>query len=164
MKKLILIAVLYTLGCWFVGVATAQPPYSNADFNGSYAFGVAGSVVSTPPSPPTPPCSGWITLDPPLALATTGTLVANGTGGLTGTQTFNAGGLVCSGTLVGTYTVSADGTGKLLNVVFTPADGSPPQCSTTVGNSAFTFSNGINRLDLTGTDCFQVTSGSATKQ
>ncbi len=83
---------------------------------------------------------------------------------MTGTETFNAEGQVCSGTLAGTYTLNSDGTGTLNNVTFTPNGGSPAACTSNVGNSAFTFSKGVNRIDLAGTDCYQVTSGTATKQ
>ncbi len=144
------------------GIAEAQPPYSAADFKGTWGFGVSGTVIFTPPTPPTPNCSGWKPASLPIAID--GILVGDGKGGLTGTQTFNGSGLVCSGTLSGTYTVNADGTGTLNNVLFTPASGSPPECSATVGNSSFTFSNVTNHIDITGTDCFQVISGSATKQ
>ena len=144
------------------GTAQAQPPYSAADFLGTWGFGVSGTVIFTPLSLPTPNCAGWTAVSLPIAID--GTLVGDGKGGLTGTQTFNVNGLVCSGTLKGTYVVAPDGTGTLDNVTFTPAAGSPSQCTTTVGNSSFTFSNVINHIDLTGTDCFQVTSGSATKQ
>jgi len=141
----------------------AQPPYSTADFLGTWGFGVSGTVVFTPPPMgPTPGCVGWTAVSLPIAIE--GTLVGDGKGGLTGTQTFNANGLVCSGTLRGTYTLNVDGTGALNNVTFTPNSGSPPQCTTTLGNSSLTFSSGVSHIDLTGTDCFQVTSGSATKQ
>ena len=165
MKKLLYAVVVlqFVLGlCSAIGYA--QPPYSAADFTGPYGFGVSGNVISVPPSPPTLPCSGWIALNPPLPLAITGFLTGDGTGGLSGRQTFNANGLVCSGSLAGKYTVNADGTGTLDNVRFIPDSGLPPQCTPSVGNSSFTFSNGVNRIDLSGTDCFQVTSGSATKQ
>ncbi len=145
------------------GYAAAQPPYSAADFSGTWGFGVSGTVIFTPPpTGPTPNCSGWTPASLPIAIE--GTLVGDGKGGLSGTQTFNASGLVCSGTLSGTYTVNSDGTGTLNNVVFTPAAGSPPQCTTTIGNSAFTFSSVTSHIDLAGIDCFQVTSGSATRQ
>jgi hypothetical protein len=165
MKKLLFIAAFLQFGLAFLyasGAARAQPPYSAADFSGTWGFGVSGTVVFTPPTPPTANCAGWTPASLPIAID--GTLIGDGKGGLTGTQTFNASGLVCSGTLTGTYTVNPDGTGALNNVVFTPNAGSPPQCSATVGNSSFAFSNTVNHIDLTGTDCFQVTSGSATKQ
>jgi hypothetical protein len=167
MKKLLfmvlalqLILVLPQMG----SLLQAQPPYSNADFNGTWAFGVSGTVIFTPPSTgPTPNCAGWTAVSLPIAIE--GTLIGDGKGGLSGTQTFNADGLVCSGTLKGTYTVAADGTGTLNNVTFTPdAKSISAGCTSTAGNSALTFANGVNHIDLTGTDCFQVISGSATKQ
>lgn len=165
MKKLLFMILLLQFALALAGlrgIAQAQPPYSAADFNGTWGFGVSGTVIFTPPTPPTPNCSGWTPVSLPIAID--GTLIGDGKGGLTGTQTFNGSGLVCSGTLKGTYTVNADGTGTLNNVAFTPASGSPPECSPTVGNSSFTFSAVTNHIDITGTDCFQVISGSATKQ
>ncbi len=166
MKKLVFIApfilsVLAWLGT--PGAVWAQPPYSASDFLGSWGFGVSGIVIATPPpTGPTPNCAGWTAVSVPIAID--GTLVGDGKGGLTGTQTLNANGLVCTGTLAGTYTVAADGTGTLNNVTFTPSASSPLQCTSTVGSSSFTFSNGVNHIDIAGTDCFQVTSGNATKQ
>jgi hypothetical protein len=166
MKKLLLTMLLLhsslaLLGAW--GTALAQPPYSAADFNGTWGFGIAGTVIFTPPATgPTPNCSGWTPVTLPIAL--TGTLTGDGKGGVTGTQTFNADGLICSGTLKGTYTVAPDGEGTLDNVVFTPNAGSGAGCATTTGNSSFTFSSVVSRIDLTGTDCFQVVSGVAIKQ
>ena len=99
-----------------------------------------------------------------LPIAIDGILVGDGVGGLTGTQTFNADGLICSGTLKGGYTVNADGTGTLNSVTFTPNAGSPTECTVVVGNSSFTLSSGTSHIDLAGTDCFQVISGAGTKQ
>jgi hypothetical protein len=144
------------------GLAQAQPPYTIADFNGSYGFGVSGTIILSPPSPPTPPCDGWTAVSLPIAI--TGILTGNGTGGLTGSETFNAQGEVCAGTLAGTYTVNSNGTGTFNNVTFTPNAGQPADCISNVGNVAFAFSNKVGQLDLTGTDCYQVTSGTAIHQ
>jgi hypothetical protein len=144
------------------GIAQAQPPYATADFLGTYGFGVIGTVIFVPPVPPTPNCAGWTPVSLPISIS--GTLTGDGKGDVTGTETFNANGQVCSGTLAGTYTLNSDGTGTLNNVIFTPNGGSPAGCTSSAGTSAFTFSNGVNRIDLAGTDCFQVTSGTATKQ
>jgi hypothetical protein len=102
--------------CWHVGVWGER----NGDFY-------------SPPTGFTPNCAGWTAVSIPIAID--GTLVGDGHGVLTGTQTFNAGGLTCSGTLKGTYTVAVDGTGTLNIVTFTPNPGSPPQCTITVGNT-----------------------------
>ena len=145
------------------GFAQAQPPYTAADFKGSYGIGVSGTVIFTPPATgPAPNCSNWTAVSLPIAI--TGLINANGTGGLTGTETFNAQGEVCAGTIAGTYTVNSNGTGTFNNVVFTPDAGQPADCVSNVGNMAFTFSNRVGQLDLAGTDCFQVTSGTAIKQ
>jgi hypothetical protein len=165
MRKLFLAVILLLAvpAAFCIPRALAQPPYSAANFTGTWGFGASGTVIFEPPETgPTPNCDGWTPVSLPIAIV--GTLVGDGMGGLTGTQTFNADGLICSGTLKGTYTVIADGTGKLTNVTFTPAAGSPALCATTVGNTAFAFSNVVNHIDLAGTDCFQVISGSGTKQ
>jgi hypothetical protein len=145
------------------GIARAQPPYTTADFIGSYGFGVSGTVIFTPPpTGPTPNCAGWTAVSLPIAI--TGILTGDGKGGLTGSETLNAQGEICVGTLAGTYTVNSNGTGTLNNVVFTPDAGQPAACVSNVGNSAFTFSNKVGQIDLAGTDCFQVTSGNAIHQ
>ena len=166
MRKLVLALLILQVALSQIGpggTARAQtPPYTAADFTGTYGFGVSGTVIFTPPTPPTPNCNGWTPVSLPISIS--GLLIADGKGGLNGSQTFNANGGVCSGTLAGTYTVNADGSGTLNNVVFTPNAGSPAICTTSVGNTAFAFSNGVNQIDLSGTDCFQVTSGTAIKQ
>jgi len=145
------------------GLAQAQPPYTTADFKGSYGIGVSGTVIFTPPAgvPPATDCSNWTSVSLPIAI--TGLLTANGTGGLTGTETFNTQGEVCTGTTAGTYTVNSNGTGTF-SVTFTPNSGEPADCVSSAGTVAFTFANGVDQLDLTGTDCYQVTSGTAIKQ
>jgi hypothetical protein len=144
------------------GLAQAQPPYTTADFKGSYGIGVSGTVIFTPPATgPAPDCSNWTAVSLPIAI--TGILSANGTGGLTGTETFNTQGQVCVGTTTGTYSVNSNGTGTF-SVTFTPNAGEPADCVSSVGTVAFTFANGVDQLDLTGTDCYQVTSGTAIKQ
>ena len=155
---LLFVSVLVGLG----GFARAQPPYTAADFKGSYGIGVSGTVIFTPPATgPAPDCSNWTAVSLPIAI--TGLLTANGTGDLTGTETFNVQGEVCVGTTAGTYTVNSNGTGTL-SVTFTPNAGQPADCVSSVGTVAFTFANGVDQLDLTGTDCYQVTSGTAIKQ
>jgi hypothetical protein len=144
------------------GLAQAQPLYTTADFKGSYGIGVSGTVIFTPPATgPAPDCSNWTAVSLPIAI--TGILTANGTGGLTGTETFNAQGEVCVGTTAGKYNVDSNGTGTF-SVTFTPNSGQPEDCVSSAGTVAFTFANGVNQLDLTGTDCYQVTSGTAIKQ
>jgi hypothetical protein len=141
----------------------AQPPYAASDLLGTWGFGLSGTVIVKPASSAaTGDCAGGAAVSRPVAMD--GTLVADGKGGLTGVQTLNIAGTVCSGTLKGSYSVNPDGTGTLDGVVFTPAADSPVQCTVSVTNSSFTFSNGVNHLDLTGTDCFQVVSGTATRQ
>ncbi len=110
---------------------------------GSYGFGFSGTVITGPGAGP---------------IAGSGILTGDGKGKITGNQTFNDNGTVCSGTLSGTCTENADGTGTL-NVTFTST-----VCGTMPGTTAFVLSNGANRIDLAGTDAFQVTSGTATKQ
>ena len=108
MKKLFFIVAFLQLGLALLcapGTVRAQPPYSAADFVGTWGFGVSGTVIFTPRQR----ASRLIARDGRryrFRLQSTERLVGDGHGVLTGTQTFNAGGLTCSGTLKGTYTVA----------------------------------------------------------
>lgn len=111
--------------------------------NANFAFGFAGTVISRP-------ATGPIAGNGIFAFASAGTL--------TGTETFNAIGTICTGTLSGTYTLNTDGTGTI-TVTFTSTT-----CGSMTGHSSFVLSNAQDRMDLVGTDSFQVTSGEANKQ
>lgn len=112
--------------------------------NASFAFGFAGTVISGPATGP---------------IAGTGIFAFTNAGTVTGTETFNAVGTVCNGTLSGTYTLDTDGTGTI-TVIFTSIT-----CGVMTGfNTSFVLSSAQHRMDLVGTDSFQVTSGAANKQ
>ncbi len=143
--KLVIIVLAALFGLWSSDIAHAQ--FSNSDFKGTYAFGYSGTALT----PSTAPIAG------------SGIFDADGTGRLNGKHTFNAGGLVCVGTLSGFYSVSSDGSGTA-STVFTPDPDQPGGCTTTRGEIAFVLSDSDNRLDFTATDSFQVTSGTAIKQ
>lgn len=99
--------------------AHADRAFSTASIRGSY--GISYSVALPNASGPTQFLSG------------TGVYQADGAGHLTGEETTNANGEVCSGTLTGTYSVNPNGTGTV-SVTFTP---------TTVGCSAVSFQQSL---------------------
>lgn len=83
------------------------PGFSNADFSGTYANTFQGSIIGAPVPPSV--------IGPVIgALSGTGTLIADGNGGISGgTETVSDGNNICVGTLGGTYNVNSDGTGTL---------------------------------------------------
>ena len=91
--------------------AHAQTVFSSASIKGSY--GISYIVALPNASGPTQFFSG------------TGVYQADGAGHLTGEETTNTNGEVCSGTLNGTYTVDPNGTGTV-SVTFSPTT---PGCS-----------------------------------
>jgi hypothetical protein len=100
------------------GEHEAAPGFSNADFSGTYANSFQGSIIGAPvpPSVIGPVIGG---------LSGTGTLTADGKGGISGgSETVSDGTNICTGTLSGTYTVNSDGTGSL-TVTFTTSS-TPP--------------------------------------
>ncbi len=98
------------------GILTAQPQrvFSTASIRGSYATSYC--VALTNPSGLTQFLSG------------TGVFHADGAGHVTGQETTNTNGQVCSGTMTGTYTVNPDGTGTL-SVTFTATTPGCPDVS-----------------------------------
>lgn len=97
-----------------VSTAHAQRSFSTASIRGSYA--TSYSVALPNPSGPTQYLSG------------TGVYQADGVGHLTGQETTNTNGQVCSGTMTGTYTVNPDGTGTV-SVTFTATTPGCPDVS-----------------------------------
>lgn len=91
-------------GAGGVSIVHAERAFSTASIRGSY--GTTYSVALPNPSGPTQFLSG------------TGVYQADGAGHLTGQETTNTNGQVCSGTMTGTYTVNANGTGAVA-VIFT---------------------------------------------
>ncbi len=82
-----------------VTIQHAQRTFSTSSMHGSY--GISYIVALPKVSSATEFLSG------------TGVLKADGAGHLSGEETTNTNGQVCSGTLTGTYTVNANGTGAL---------------------------------------------------
>lgn len=101
--------------------AHADRVFSTASIRGSY--GISYSVALPNGQGPTQFLSG------------TGVYQADGAGHLTGEETTNTNGEVCSGNLTGTYTVNPNGTGTV-SVTFTPT-------STTDGCSAVSFQQSL---------------------
>ncbi len=107
-----LLLVALALGVAAFGRAHAQQRgFSNASIHGSY--GISYIVALPNISGPTQFLSG------------TGVIQADGKGQLTGEETTNTNGQVCSGKLTGNYTVSPNGTGTV-SAVFTATT---PGCS-----------------------------------
>jgi len=122
---IVLLLALALSGCGSGGAkALAQPIFDNASISGSY--GISYSVALPNASGPTGFLSG------------TGIYQADGAGHLTGAETTNANGVVCSGNLNGTYTVNPNGTGTV-SVTFTP---------TTPGCSPVSFQQSLVIVDL----------------
>ena len=94
-----------------VSIAHANRTFSTASIRGSY--GTSYIVALPDPSGPT------------LFLSGTGVYQADGAGHLTGEETTNTNGQVCSGTMTGTYTINPNGTGTV-SVIFMAAT---PGCS-----------------------------------
>lgn len=103
--------------------AHAKAVFSDTSIRGSY--GISYSVAL-------PVVSGTNEF-----LSGTGIYQADGAGNLTGEETTNANGEVCSGTLKGSYTVNPDGTGTD-SVTFDP---------TTVGCSVISFEQSLVIMD-----------------
>ncbi len=94
-----------------VSIVHAQRVFSNASIHGSYSITY---VVALPnPAGPTQFLSG------------TGVYLADAAGHLTGEETTNTNGQVCSGKLAGTYAVNPNGTGAV-STIFTATT---PGCS-----------------------------------
>ncbi len=114
-QRLVFVALLFALvvsGCGGGrSNAHAQTVFSAASIKGSY--GISYVVALPNASGPTQFFSG------------TGVYQADGAGHLTGAETTNTNGEVCSGDLNGTYTVNSNGTGTV-SVTFTPTT---PGCS-----------------------------------
>ena len=100
-------------------IAHAQRVFSNANIRGSYGISYSVALVNS---------SGAAQL-----LSGTGFYHADGAGHLTGQETTNTNGEVCSGSMTGTYSVDPNGTGTA-TVAFTP---------TTPGCSALTFQQSL---------------------
>jgi hypothetical protein len=122
-QRLVLAALLLAIavsGCRGGGSnAHAQTVFSATSISGNY--GISYSVALPNASGPTQFLSG------------TGVYQADGAGHLTGEETTNTNGEVCSGNLTGTYTVNPSGTGTV-SVTFTP---------TTAGCSMVSFEQSL---------------------
>jgi hypothetical protein len=124
-RQPVLFAALAVVACGCGGgsSAHAQMGFSTASINGSY--GISYCVALPTASGPTQFLSG------------TGLYEADGAGHLTGAETTNANGQVCTGNLTGTYTVNRNGTGTA-SVTFTP---------TTAGCSPVSFQQSLVIVD-----------------
>ncbi len=106
-----------------MSAARAERVFSTASIRGSYATSYCVAL---------PNASG-----PTQFLSGTGVFQADGSGNLTGQETTNTNGEVCSGTMIGTYTVNPNGTGTV-SVTFT---------ATTQGCTNVSFQQSLVILD-----------------
>jgi hypothetical protein len=95
------------LACGIAG----WPESSYAELLGTYGYSYTGTVL------------GSAGFNGPIAGV--GEFDLDGRGNLSGTETFNVTGTVCSGTLAGTYTVASDDTGTV-TAAFTPSTAGCP--------------------------------------
>ena len=144
MKKMVLAALVAASGLALsVGAGATKPGFSLHSVKGTYASTFHGTIDGT------------------------GTLVADGAGNIVGgTETANDGTNICTGSLTGTYTVNADGTGTL-TIVFTtdhsaPNIGACPSISATSHAAIVLVSR--KQIEVSGTDPTVLVSGSLTRQ
>ncbi|MGD1026148.1 hypothetical protein [Candidatus Binatus soli] len=142
-------------------IPTATPTpfaFSDASLNGTYSTRFSGFWLIPSTTTGNPP-----SLSP---IAGFGNLTADGTGNITGgTETFNAGGSVCTGTITGTYSVNPDGTGAL-TLTFT-STGPGSNCSSLSGTNDDDFAirgMGGYGVDFFSTDADLVISGTASQR
>jgi hypothetical protein len=138
--------------------ATPTPSvFSDASVNGTYSTKFHGFLLIPGATPSTPPA-----LSP---VAGFGTATADGMGNITGgSETFNAGGSVCTGAISGTYSVNADGTGTW-TVTFT-STGPGANCASLSGTQDADFvirGMGGHHLEYISTDPGSVISGTASE-
>ena len=98
--------------------ASSAPPYSNYSLVGTYHVSFSGLSVTTG------------RLEAGLGIYT-----FDGTGNMTGSEVFNARGVLCNVTLAGTYSIGQNGAG-ILNVTYT---GSTPACTGSYTSSLLFF-------------------------
>src|ERR1700676_2619362 len=117
MKKKLLVSAVscIVLGGAFAAWAHDTKTFSNKNLNGTYAESFSGFASASPATSG----GGSFSTGSTFPESGTGTLTADGKGNFQASLTFNTGGLLCSGTVAGTYTVNADGTGTSRGV-FTP--------------------------------------------
>jgi hypothetical protein len=88
--------------------------FNNSHFKGGYAFRLFGP-------------SSVVLANQPLTVSS-GVLVADGKGHVTGQGRFRSAGITCQGTITGNYTINTEGTGILTSAIQT----STPGCFTSV--------------------------------
>jgi hypothetical protein len=143
MKKLIVVALAAAAGLALsAGAGRSNLGFSLSSVRGTYASTAHGTTDST------------------------GTLIADGAGNITGgTQTVDDGvGNVCTGSLGGSYTVNPDGTGTLTIMFTTTAiiAGACPSSPLTDHAAIVVVSS--RKVEVSGTDPHMLESGSLTRQ
>jgi hypothetical protein len=142
MKRISIIAVVL--------LACGAPAWPGAGWAGqlagSYGFTFSGTVINA---------SGF---NGPIVGV--GTFLLDGRGNVTGQETFNVTGTVCSGKLAGTYTTSLAGVGTV-TATFTATTSGCPSGSLDL---IYTSVNNNNKLYLVQNSSNKIVSGVAEKQ
>lgn len=113
---------------------TGAQAFNNSNFKGNYAFRLLGP-------------SSLVSANEPLTVST-GIVVADGNGHVTGHGSFRSAGVTCKGTIVGNYNIKADGTGVLSSTINTSTSG----CTTSVLDLALVLSNQGVSLEAANTE------------
>lgn len=140
-------AIVMAIGLAGLAAARVKRPRELGPWilSGHYAFGFHGRVLA----------AGTL----PGPIAGSGLLELNGRGGLSGSESFNAGGTVCWGTIAGTYVVHAQGTCEL-HLSFSPKMGPCPSEKFNTEGAIFASGRGI---EFSSTDNIRVVIGEAQK-
>jgi len=126
--------------------ATARADgYTLGSVKGFYVLEYAGSEVT---SVPAAPFNGL------------GLVYADGNGNLKGDETFNQAGTLCSGTIIGTYTVGPQGEGTA-TINYTPAASSTCSASAT---DLILIVRDLNNVHIIGTESTEILGGGLHRQ
>jgi hypothetical protein len=97
--------------------------------------------------------------------AASGVITADGNGKITaGEETLNAGGLSCHGTLSGSYTINADGSGDATVFLTEDAASSARGCQALAAHYSLALINGGQQILIAEQDAAVVATGVAAKQ
>ena len=97
--------------------------------------------------------------------AASGVITADGNGKITaGEETLNAGGLSCHGTLSGSYTINADGSGDATVFLTEDAASSAKGCQALAAHYSLALTNGGQEILIAEQDAAVVATGVAVKQ
>lgn len=136
---------------------TTTTTFTAASIAGAYGLTFNGSVINAAGS----------TAGTTSAFAGTGQVVFDGKSAVTGSETFNLAGTVCTGTITGTYTVNSDGVATIMYTFSPTVSGTTPAPATCPSSSqthSAVIVNGGQQIYFAETDADRVVTGSAQKQ